>query len=127
MGLQILAHTFKASISELGMMIFFLCLGIILFSSAIFYAENSNIASGERHGAADSSFASIPDAFWYSIVTMTTVGYGDKVPNTLIGKLIGSVCAVTGVLAIALPVPVIVSNFSLFYKQNRKIEKGKAS
>ena len=63
------------------------------------------------------TFVSIPDAFWYSLVTMTTVGYGDKTPRTLAGKLIGGFCALTGVLTLALPVPVIASNFEFFYKQ----------
>ena len=108
-GLQILGQTLKESISELGMLVFFLMLGVILFSSAIYYAE---------HGEND-MFTSIPDAFWYSLVTMTTVGYGDKVPKTFLGKIIGSFCAVSGVLTIALPVPVIVSNFEFFYKRDR--------
>ena len=51
--------------------------------------------------------------------------YGDKVPKTLIGKLIGSLCAVTGVLTISLPVPVIVANFSFFYDQNKKLKQKK--
>ena len=70
-GLQVLAHTFRASVSELGMLVFFLFIGVILFSTAVFYAENSE---GEGKG-----FTSIPDTFWYTIVTMTTVGYGEKV------------------------------------------------
>ena len=100
LGLRILGHTLKASISELGMLIFFLLLGVILFSSAIYYAEQGQ----------NDSFKSIPHAFWYSLVTMTTVGYGDMVPKTFFGKMVGSLCAIVGVLTIALPVPVIVSN-----------------
>ena len=109
LGLRILGHTLKASVSELGMLIFFLMLGVILFSSAIYYAEEGQ----------NDDFRSIPETFWYSLVTMTTVGYGDKVPKTLIGKLVGSLAAIVGVLMIALPVPVIVSNFEFFYKRDR--------
>lgn len=110
LGLQILGHTLRASVSELGMLIFFMILWVILFSSAIYYAEK---------GGDSDMFKCIPDAFWYTLVTMTTVGYGDKVPQTLWGKLVGSACVVSGVLTVALPVPVIVSNFEFFYKRDR--------
>ena len=49
--------------------------------------------------------------------------YGDMVPKTIPGKLVGSVCSLSGVLVIALPVPVIVSNFSRIYLQNQKADK----
>ncbi|XP_006822294.1 A-type voltage-gated potassium channel KCND2-like, partial [Saccoglossus kowalevskii] len=52
--------------------------------------------------------------------------YGDMVPNTIIGKIVGGVCSLSGVLVIALPVPVIVSNFSRIYQQNQRADKRKA-
>ena len=48
------------------------------------------------------------------------------VPDTMLGKLIGGVCSLSGVLVIALPVPVIVSNFSRIYHQNQRADKRKA-
>lgn len=52
--------------------------------------------------------------------------YGDMVPATMIGKIVGGVCSLSGVLVIALPVPVIVSNFSRIYHQNQRADKRKA-
>ena len=111
MSLQILGNTLRASVRELVMLIFFLSMGVLVFSSAIFYADLAESGPKRR-------FHSIPDCFWYTLVTMTTVGYGDVVPSTRIGKIIGSTCALTGVLTLAVPVPVIVSNFEFFYKRD---------
>lgn len=52
--------------------------------------------------------------------------YGDMVPSTIPGKFVGGVCSLSGVLVIALPVPVIVSNFARIYQQSQRREKRKA-
>jgi potassium voltage-gated channel Shaw-related subfamily C member 1 len=111
-GLKILIHTFKASAHELSLLIFFLIIGIVIFASLVFYAERIQY---NPHN----DFTSIPVGLWWAIVTMTTVGYGDMTPKTYVGMFVGSLCALTGVLTIALPVPVIVSNFALFYSHTQ--------
>ncbi|XP_056263107.1 potassium voltage-gated channel subfamily A member 7 [Pseudoliparis swirei] len=113
-GLQILGQTLKASLRELALLIFFLFIGVIIFSSAAYFAEVDS---------PNTAFTSIPEAFWWAVVTMTTVGYGDMYPETVGGKLVGSMCAIAGVLTISLPVPVIVSNFSYFYHRESECEE----
>lgn len=118
-GLQILGHTLRSSCSELFLLAFFLSIGVVIFSSIIYYAEKD---------IANTKFTTIPASFWWAVVTMTTLGYGDMAPESWEGKIVGSFCAISGVLMIALPVPVIVSNFSLYYshaKARLKLPKRK--
>ncbi|VDK46025.1 unnamed protein product, partial [Cylicostephanus goldi] len=108
--------TFSASAKELMLLVFFLVLGVVVFASLVYYAERVEPNP-------DNQFQSIPIGLWWAIVTMTTIGYGDITPHTYLGRLIGSICALTGVLTIALPVPVIVSNFAMFYSHTQARSK----
>ncbi|VDL18305.1 unnamed protein product [Hymenolepis diminuta] len=115
-GLKILIHTFRASLKELLLLVFFLGVFIIIFAALMYYAERF------QHNP-HNDFNSIPVGLWWAIVTMTTVGYGDMVPKTYLGMIVGAMCAITGVLTISLPVPVIVSNFSMFYSHTQARSK----
>ena len=64
-GLRILGYTLKSCASELGFLLFSIAMALIIFATVMFYAEK---------GAAKTTFTSIPQAFWYTIVTMTTLG-----------------------------------------------------
>ncbi|XP_028405402.1 potassium voltage-gated channel subfamily C member 1-like [Dendronephthya gigantea] len=107
-GLQVLSHTLKASSYELVLLLSMLVIPVILFSSIVFFIE-------DHFDKKNTKFRSIPHSFWWSLITITTVGYGDMHPVTWLGKVIGSMCAICGVLIVALPVSIIGSNFSLFY------------
>lgn len=107
-GLKVLANTLLISGKDLPSLFAVLIINVILFSSVIYYVEND---------IKDNDFESIPDAFWWTIVTMTAVGYGDKVPKGALGKLIGAVCAVSGIVVLfCFPTPVLLSHFEEMYK-----------
>ena len=111
-GLKILLQTFRASAKELMLLVFFLVLGIVIFASLVYYAERIQVNP-------TNDFSSIPLGLWWALVTMTTVGYGDMVPKTYLGMFVGAMCAMAGVLVVGLPVPVIVSNFAMFYSHTQ--------
>mmetsp|Transcript_30543 Transcript_30543/g.79080 ORF Transcript_30543/g.79080 Transcript_30543/m.79080 type:complete len:291 (+) Transcript_30543:196-1068(+) len=60
-------------------------------------------------------FPSIVATFWWAVVTMITVGYGDKYPKTALGKAVGSLSMFTGIVLIALPVAIVGSKFQEVY------------
>jgi voltage-gated potassium channel len=65
----------------------------------------------ERRAQPD-RFGTIPDAMWWAIVTLTTVGYGDVVPVTPLGKVVAALTAVMGVAMLALPVGIVATSFA---------------
>lgn len=54
---------------------------------------------------------------------MTTLGYGDIVPGTPLGYIVGALCALCGLIFLALPIPVIVNNFATFYSHAKARQK----
>ena len=81
----------------------------ILFGATLVTASFMHLA--ERHAQPD-KFGTIPDAMWWAIVTLGTIGYGDVVPITPIGKMIAAATIICGLIMIALPVGIIATAFS---------------
>ena len=119
-ALQILVYALKASLQELLMLSIFLFIGMLIFATMIYYAERQN------SGKPGEAFHTIPIGFWWAIITMTCVGYGDVVPTSPVGYVVGTACSVSGVLMLALTIPVISNNFTLFYMHVRSISGGAA-
>ena len=86
-----------------GAAFFILFIMLILASSGIYLVEKD---------AQPEKFGSIPQAMWWSIVTLTTVGYGDVYPVTALGKIFGSVIIILGIGTVALPSGILASAFS---------------
>ena len=103
-ALRILILSVKNSASELLLLLFSLLMATCIFGGLMFCAEIHTTV-----------YPDISIALWWAIVTITTVGYGDHVPDDLPGRVIGSLCAACGIALLALPIAVIVSNFAQFY------------
>ncbi|MGX1785433.1 cyclic nucleotide-gated ion channel [Bosea sp. NPDC055332] len=65
-----------------------------------------------EHDVQPEKFGTIPDAMWWAIVTLTTVGYGDAFPISPLGKVVASLTAVMGLVMLALPVGIIATAFA---------------
>ena len=86
-----------------GAAFFILFIMLIIASSGMYLVEKD---------AQPEKFGSIPQAMWWSIVTLTTVGYGDVYPITTLGKFFGSVIIILGIGTVALPSGILASAFS---------------
>ncbi|CAD6186686.1 unnamed protein product [Caenorhabditis auriculariae] len=115
-GLQTFGMTLQRSQKQLQMMAIVLLTGVVFFSTLIYFLEKDEDGT---------PFISIPAAYWWCIVTMTTVGYGDAVPATATGKIIASAAIMCGVLVLALPITIIVDNFIKVAQDEQQAEQQK--
>lgn len=97
---------------QLVLSFIFILFILVLISFVMFYVE---------HEAQPEKFSSIPATMWWGIATLTTVGYGDIVPITSLGKLLGGLFAIAGVGLLALPAGILSSGF--FENLHRATEK----
>ena len=101
-GLRTLGKVVHTRRGELAAVVSVLFLLLVMTSSLMFFAE---------HQAQPEAFASIPRAMWWSIITLTTVGYGDVFPVTAAGRLLAGAIAIIGIGLCALPAGILGSGF----------------
>jgi len=155
----VMMDALASSSQALSVLAFLCLVSAILYSSALYFLERTScpaiapedFAAYEAACAASSDgwlhgqdgqlqlccdhrgsaldFQSIPIAFWWCAVTMTTVGFGDIYPRTLLGRVVAWVTMLSGILVIALPVAIVGSRFQEVYNEmeltKRRKEEGK--
>lgn len=87
----------------------FVLLVLMLIASVLMFNIENN--------AQPDSFKSVFDAMWWSVATVTTVGYGDIYPVTVLGKLLSAVIAVLGIGIVAIPTGIITSGFNEIHQE----------
>jgi len=101
-SLRLFGRVFKESKEELVITLVVMVLLIVMSSSFMYFAENE---------AQPDKFPDIPSTMWWSVVTLTTVGYGDVYPVTTLGKFFASLISIMGIGMFALPTGIIGANF----------------
>jgi len=101
-SLKVIKHVFKEKKEELVLTSALMGLLLVVSSSLLYYCENRTRPD---------AFSSIPATMWWSVATLTTVGYGDMYPVTVMGKLCASVIAILGIGMFALPTGILGAGF----------------
>lgn len=116
MGIQMFTGALKNSVQPMGILVVIVSIAMVIISSIMYMLEMGAdegllaVAGSDKDHQAY-CFGTIPTAFWWAIVTMTTVGYGDCYPSTVGGRALSVFAMLGGVLILALPITVVGSNF----------------
>ena len=126
--ITILFRCLKRSGKVLLFTLYFYAIGILLFATIIFALEEGNfrVNNDNPHGAylrdnllrtglETSPFRSIPLSIYYTVVTTSTLGYGDFACQTVGGRAVACLLCFAGIIVLALPIAIIGSNFFDFY------------
>ena len=110
---RLFIEAFRRTAPEMLMTMIVVGIFLILSAMGLYYAE---------HAEQPEKFASIPHSLWFAVVTLTTVGYGDVYPLTLVGKCIAAVIMLAGIGVIAIPTSILSGAFRDLFNERREHE-----
>lgn len=107
-ALVMLEAVLKERKEQIFLSVMFVVFLLVIVSTIMFYVENE---------AQPETFSSIPATMWWGISTLTTVGYGDMIPQTPIGRLLGGMIAILGIGLFALPAAILTSGITDYFRK----------
>lgn len=120
---EVLFLTFMVflKVSQAGLFLVLMLIGFaMIVSSSLVYLFESDLCDQSGLGCAGpGAFSSIPASFWWAISTLTTVGYGDMVPQSALGKVIGATTAVVGLLVVSIAISLVSLNFKQTFLEEK--------
>lgn len=126
-GIIMLLTTLRKSATALLMLFAFMGVFSLLFATLIYTFEMGEYDEIRkqyvRPDGSRSPYESIPTSMWWTIVTMTTVGYGDQFPVTELGKLVAVFTMFSGLIVLSLPITIIGANFDSEYREFKKAKQ----
>ncbi|XP_063169626.1 potassium voltage-gated channel subfamily C member 1-like isoform X2 [Candoia aspera] len=117
--LKVLSYTSRATIREIITLLMIFFFEILFFGSLGYFGDLTE-------DSPETFFTDIGSSFWWAVITLTTVGYGDVHPISTAGKLIGACTALCGVLTIIAPIPFFFIKFKGYYDAAMIVEKRKS-
>lgn len=110
-ALKVINGVLRSKKEELLLCFVFIIFLLFITSSIMYFLE---------HEAQPKVFSSIPAALWWGVNTMTTVGYGDVIPATILGKILSGIFSILGVAIFALPTGILASAFAEHWEKHNK-------
>ncbi|MCL2762690.1 MAG: ion transporter [Treponema sp.] len=115
---RLIVNVLQRQKEKLYITIFFMIIMILLASSVMYFIENP---------VQPDKFPNIPATLWWAVATLTTIGYGDIYPITILGKMLGGVIAIMGIGLIAMPSGIISMGLINEYEREKKRRKKKTA
>uniref|UniRef100_A0A3Q2Z8V5 Potassium voltage-gated channel modifier subfamily V member 2 n=1 Tax=Hippocampus comes TaxID=109280 RepID=A0A3Q2Z8V5_HIPCM len=105
-GLRAFGFTLRQCYQQVGCLLLFIAMGIFMFSAMVYTVE---------HDVPNTNFTSMPLAWWWAAVSISTVGYGDMLPETNLGRIFAFACIAFGIILNGMPISVLYNKFSDYY------------